>query len=80
MLVELGVNLNIHELYRWSDPYADQNKVLNMASAKRDVAMVRYLIEAGARPTRLDVGRLDYDEGEGESEIYELLARHLPDH
>ena len=49
-----------------------------MASAKRDVAMVRYLIEAGARPTRLDVGRLDYDEGEGESEIYELLARHLP--
>ncbi|MEY3262597.1 MAG: hypothetical protein RL717_74 [Pseudomonadota bacterium] len=47
-----------------------------MANAKRDVAMIRYLIEAGARPTRLDVGRLDDDEGE--SEIYELLARHLP--
>lgn len=49
-----------------------------MAIAKHDVAMVRYLIEAGARPTKEDVNRLDYDEGG--KEIYELLAMHLPDH
>ena len=78
MLVELGADLNTHELYRWSDPYANQNKVLNMAIAKHDVAMVRYLIEAGARPTKEDVNRFDYDEGG--REIYELLAMHLPDH
>ena len=79
MLVELGADLNTHELYRWSDPYANQNKVLNMAIAKHDVAMVRYLIEAEARPTKVDVRRYDYDEGVRD-EIHDLLTMHSPDH
>lgn len=50
-----------------------------MAIAKHDVAMVRYLIEAGARPTKVDVRRYDYDEGVRD-EIHDLLTMHSPDH
>lgn len=78
MLIELGVDLNIHELTLWDDTFRKKNIVLNMAIAKRDFAMARYLIEAGARPTRHDIDINEYDAEA--SEIHDLLAARAPDH
>ena len=76
MLKMAGANLNLHVSTSWGALSGHHNYLIKLAMGQRDIPMIRYLIEAGAKPTSRDIhGSITYD---GLEEIYNLIRPQSP--
>ena len=76
MLKMAGANLNLHVSTSWGALSGHHNYLIKLAMGQRDIPMIRYLIEAGAKPTSRDIhGSMTYD---GSEEIYDLIRPQSP--
>ncbi|MEY3262598.1 MAG: hypothetical protein RL717_75 [Pseudomonadota bacterium] len=76
MLKMAGANLNLHESASWDTLSGHHNYLIKLAMDQHDIPMIRYLIEAGAQPTWLDIrSSISYD---GSVEIYDLIRPQSP--